>query len=96
MSNRGVICAELMERREQQDVQYGGEQHDDAHVLNDWVVLVSRYATDAAPNPVCKHDLDYSPEDLARFRHRMLDAAALAMAAIESLDRRFPNAKHGS
>lgn len=95
MSNRGVICAEIMARREEQDAIYGGQQHDDAHVLNDWVVLVSRYATDAAPAPVCKHDSEYAIEELHKFRERMLDAAALAVAAVESLDRRFPEARNG-
>lgn len=79
------VYAEIREERINQDRQYGGPEHDDAHLPNDWIALITRFAGGAAASPTCSKDL--TAKDRARFRKGMLCVAALAVAAIESVDR---------
>lgn len=84
--DRAAVLSDVAFEREQQDAKYGGEGHDDQHTPNDWIVLIARYASNAAAYPACNED--WTEEDSARFRKNMVRAAALAVAAVEYIDRK--------
>jgi hypothetical protein len=64
----------LLARRDQQDARHGGPEHDDVHSPKAWVTLVHAYAAEA----------DLHNDDPTAFEDKMLDVAALALAAMES------------
>lgn len=74
-----VLAAVRAERERQQAEEGWSPEHDDAHVVHDWVSLMVRYlgrAMDAAE--------EHNPD---RYRARLVQVAAIAVAAAESLDR---------
>jgi len=85
MSTRECAIMAVRDERAAQDEKYGGVEHDDTHTPNDWIVLVARYATKAAAYPAC--DGEFTKESRVNFRKNMVRAAALAVAAIEYVDR---------
>ena len=74
---RADIFAEIDDARCAQDEKWGGPEHDDAHGSYDWIAFVTR-ATGLAVT---------RPWDAREFRRRMVSVAALAVAAIEWVDR---------
>lgn len=64
---------DIRAERARQDLQWGGPAHDDGHAVEDWCSYIGRqlYFVEVRP-PV---------------RDRLVKIAALAVAAIESLDR---------
>lgn len=73
------IFAEIAEERHQQDTKWGGAAHDDQHDEDDWIEFIEKHARRAAPG------LGF---DRQLFRRQMVRVAALAVAAIEWVDRR--------
>lgn len=77
MKKRLHVLAEVAEERKYQDTRWGGADHDDVHENEEsWLRYITEYAT---------------AQDRAReynFRKRMVKVAALAVAAIESWDRK--------
>lgn len=73
------IIAELVAERQAQDEQWGGPSHDDQHSLNEWIAIACRHLGLAAS--------DGGEEAPARFRRQMIRIAALAVAAVKSVDR---------
>ena len=71
------IVVELLERRKEQDAQWGGAEHDDTHSASDWRDYIEKQLNDA-DNAIA----------FAAWRDRMVDVGALAMAAIEWADRK--------
>jgi len=72
------VIAEVIQERKNQDRQWGGPAHDDAHAEYDWVCYIDRQA-----------GLIHSERDSASsVRSRFIKIAALAVAAVESIDRR--------
>lgn len=70
------IIAEILAERARQDKQWGGSKHDDEHVAGEWLEFIANQAEKMA----------YIPTDA---RMRFIKIAALAIAAIESIDRRL-------
>lgn len=70
------VIDEVIDERKRQDARWGGPAHDDQHVISDW----KRYLTARVKA------LDLCDGPLRR--QRLLETAALAVAAIESFDRR--------
>ena len=70
------IFAEIVEERHKQDAQWGGPDHDDSHDDVDWIRYIEYQLSSisAYPDPIT--------------RERYLKVAALAVAAISSLDRK--------
>lgn len=64
---------EIVAERHRQDVRWGGPDHDDEHYPSDWVSYIKEHA-DKALN--------------GNYRQRLIEVAALAVAAVESYDRR--------
>jgi hypothetical protein len=75
-----AVLAEIVLERLEQDAQWGGPGHDDQHDVNCWIAILARHVGLAAN--------DEAATDLARFRRQMVRVAAVAVAAVESLDRK--------
>lgn len=90
MNRDQIIDKILAERVRQQDIGYT-HQHDDAHTPDEWYVVAESYVSSA------REMLD-APENVsdALFRGaaitRWIQVAAVAIAAIESFERKYPNA----
>lgn len=86
--SRKSIFAEVEERRVYQEGKWGNVSDDTRMSPWDWVAVIASYSTKwmrglFAPLPSA---------DTSKFRKAMLDVAAIAVAAVESLDRqRFAN-----
>jgi len=65
--------------REAQDIRWGGEAHDDQHAPEEWLDFIWRQVDRA-------NDLIGTRAD-EEYRKRLIKIAALAVAAVESLDR---------
>lgn len=70
--------SDVLKERRRQDIKWGGPEHDDGHSAEDW----ERFIMKRIP---LSSTLD------APFRQRMVEVAALAIAAAESLDRIVPS-----
>lgn len=80
-----LICLEVAEERERQDEKWGGALHDDHHTTAEFVQLIEDYAgwarTMAGMNSQYKA------------RNRLIQVSALAVAAIERIDREIARDK---
>lgn len=77
-----TVYDEIKAERERQDQRWGGPEHDDEHSASDWANLVYQYLYSAFGEAEGKR------HDAEGYRGRMLQVAALAVAAIESHDRK--------
>lgn len=77
MSNYGRLRAldDILKERDKQDEQWGGPEHDDRHFNSDWTGYMGYQARRLHEDPTLSRD-------------RFVKIAALALAAIESIDRR--------
>ncbi len=75
-----TILNEIMNERASQDKKWGGAEHDDHHGPDDWCDYIIAYATWARQMNVYNSSVKY--------RKRMMQVAALAIAACESYDRK--------
>lgn len=78
-ANKMVAISDLIAERQRQNEKWGGPHHDDQHQPGFWTQLIQDYAGWAR----VMAGMD-SPE---KYRKRMVQVAALAVAAIEVLDR---------
>jgi hypothetical protein len=76
------VVNEVSSERKRQDDEWGGTEHDDQHDTRDWTgfLLDQCYRTDKAA----------MRGDLSEYRERLVKVAALAIAAVESFDRKRP------
>lgn len=79
MATKIEICQEILDERARQDLQWGGAEHDDQHHVETWTDLINTQLLNAD---------ECGETDQAGSRERFIKIAALAVAAIESLDRR--------
>lgn len=82
MSNeyRRFLLAEVDAERTRQDEKWGGAEHDDSHTTAEFVQLIEDYAGWARTmSGMGSH---------GKARRRLVQVAALALAAVEVLDRR--------
>jgi hypothetical protein len=87
-SDRSPVYDDIHDERMRQNKQWGGPNHDDGHVPEDWLQFIE-HQLDRACDIV---DINYYPkheEDAVAgaFRKRMVKIAALAVACVESHDR---------
>jgi hypothetical protein len=75
-NSRFSAYGEIVKERIRQDTKWGGPQHDDAHDLVDFNRYIHQRLLDSGIRKT--------------YRQRMIEVAALAIAAIESYDRRPP------
>jgi hypothetical protein len=77
------IFEEVHNERVQQDAKHGGPEHDDLHTQEEWTMLVAHHNTGAW----LKSDADEASRQRL-YRQQMLRVAALAIASVESFDRK--------
>ncbi len=75
------IYAEIRSERDRQDEKWGGPAHDDQESGIAWTDYITRYAAWAGMMWLMGGD------KMPKYRHRMMQIAALAVAACESYDR---------
>lgn len=90
------IYDEIKAERERQDQVWGGHERDDRHNAIDWIGYIAKHSAKAAGGSVeildeghwwtCRMTVDGN--GTSPFRRQMIRVAALAVAAIESFDRR--------
>lgn len=71
------VYDEIREERARQDEKWGGPEHDDVHCQDDWIRYIDYKITSILENTGADN-----------FRRCMIQIGALAVAAVESLDRR--------
>ena len=71
------VLDEIAEERARQDEKWGGPAHDDEHVTADWIRFINNQSVRV-----------HSPDGVDDSRSRLLKIAALAVAGIESIDRK--------
>lgn len=77
-----IFQAVIVERHAQ-DRQWGGPEHDDKHIPQDWEGLIGMHAA-------LLTDVDGNGLPRADYRQRLITVAALAVAATQSWDRTRP------
>jgi hypothetical protein len=77
------VYDEIKAERERQDAKWGGPGHDDAEPPMAWVDYITRYASWAGMMALMG-----GAEGRAKYRRRMMQVAALAVAACEAFDRK--------
>ena len=85
--DRNSILTEISKEREYQENKWGNNADDTLNLPNDFVSYMSAYSTKWFPGGF----LPYKPETVDAFRTSMIKSAALAVAAIESIDRQREN-----
>jgi hypothetical protein len=73
------LLAEVAAERTRQDAKWGGPGHDDHHTVAEWVRLIQNYAGWA--------EVIAGMQSYDKARNRLVQVAALAVAAAEALDR---------
>lgn len=74
------IIIEVAQERNRQDMKWGGAAHDDHHTTAEFVGLIEDYAGWAR--------VMAGMDNLEKARNRLIQVAALAVAAVESIDRK--------
>ena len=74
------VLTEVSEERQRQDEKWGGPLHDDEHNTAEFVQWIEDYAGWAR--------MMASMKSMDKARRRLIQVAALAVAAVESLDRK--------
>lgn len=71
----------LIEHERQAQQALWSQQRDDGHSVSDWVALLTRHAGLATNDGI-------SPADEVRFRRQRIRCAAVAVAALEAMERK--------
>jgi len=79
-----ILGPELLKRREDQDAEHGGPDHDDTHTAWDWLRFVRRFASIAG--------VRLQEGDRDGYESAMFDIGALAVATIQSSRRKTAKA----
>lgn len=77
MTRRDIIILEIKAERATQDAQWGGPDHDDEHGPDEFVTFIE--------HQIARSDRGRGPDA----RERLVKIAALAVAAVESYDRKM-------
>lgn len=73
------VLLEIQSERERQDERWGGSEHDDEHSTVEFIEFIKGYAD------LAREESIFGKEK----RRRLIQVAALAVAAIESMDRKL-------
>ena len=82
------VIVDIINERARQDSKWGGQPSDDKHTPEKWVSLICDYA---GWSRVLSGMGNYD-----KYRKRMVQVAALAVAAVQSLDRHLSNLEDAS
>lgn len=83
------VLEEVRQEREHQDKKWGGPNHDDKHTPYDWSAFIISYLGESVSEFV--NESGRVESRLRTFRYNMIKIAALAIAAVEYVDRRLSN-----
>lgn len=72
-----TVLKEVARERVRQELKWGGPAHDDTHSRADWIEFIDQRL--AYPEKA---------DQCSEYRRDMIEIAALAIAAVESLDRK--------
>lgn len=86
-SPKQEVLGEVYRERSRQDLKWGGPEHDDTHSTQDFCRWIKNYASWA--------DQMADANSMDKARRRLINVAALAVAAVESLDRKANTAHTG-
>lgn len=78
-----IVLNEIAQERTYQENKWGNETDDTVNTPNDYCTYLSAYATKWFPGGF----LPYNPQTVDEFRTSMVKTAAIAVAAVESIDR---------
>jgi hypothetical protein len=81
------ILDEIVQERIHQDKKWGGPDHDDKHGPYAWVSFITTYLGQAISDIV--NEKGSYEVNLRTFRYHMVKVAALAVAAVEMVDRKL-------
>lgn len=81
-STANTILIEVRDERDRQDKKWGGPEHDDKHTIAEFVQWIKDYAGWAR---MMASMLSYD-----KARKRLIQIAAMAVAAVELIDRKHP------
>lgn len=73
----------ITEERKRQDAQWGGADHDDTHLMTDWIEYIEKQI-ESIERAIF---IDGSIASEAEYESRMVKIAAIAVAAIRSRQR---------
>lgn len=79
------VLALVGDKREVQDAQWGGPEHDDKHTKLEWMDFISKQVEKFAVNLINRGDAYMDTPDA---KDRFVNIAALAIAALESFERK--------
>lgn len=79
------VMDEIQQERQRQDQQWGGPEHDDTHDPLEWVGFIADQQEKVAIGAIQRGESYYATPDC---RQRFVKIAALAVAALESMDRK--------
>lgn len=88
--SRKDILNEIDKEREYQEGKWGNNADDTVNTPNDFVSYVAAYSTKWFPGGF----MPYNPKTTDDFRTSMIKTAALAVAAVESIDRQRSESGH--
>jgi hypothetical protein len=88
MSN--PVFNEIADEREHQIERWGNDADDTLNEPNDFIAYMNAYSTKWFPGGFAP----YTPETVDAFRTSMIKTAAIAVAAVESLDRQREEGGH--
>lgn len=77
------VLQDIQNERKHQDKKWGGPSHDDQHDTYDFLGFIDDYVG------LARRALDRAPLNHQEIRKRMIQVGALAVAAVESFDRRY-------
>ncbi len=80
---RTFVRDDIQAERERQDAQWGGPEHDDHHTVEDWCSILF----DRVERAQSEIEGYYAEVSHQTYRHRLVQVAAVAVAAIEAYDR---------
>ena len=75
------VIDDVVNERHRQDMKWGGASHDDEHTFSEYVEWIESYAGWAR--------MMAQMGSMDKARNRMVQVAALAVACVESLDRKI-------
>lgn len=80
------IILDVARERMRQDEQWGGSRHDDTHHAGEWLQYIGKQQVLAVNETIADDDLRLV--DPQGYRERLVKIAALAVAALQSHDRK--------
>lgn len=79
-----LISQEIMDERERQDTKFGFKRN---HSPAEWLMILGEEVGEANKAALERHFNMVCPDGMRAYRKELVQVAAVAMAAIESLDR---------